>query len=429
MNSQQLTAKYREYLIPSTFTYYQEPIAFAKGIGKHLWDVEGNQYLDFFGGIVTVSVGHCHEKVTSAINKQVNTLQHTSTLFPNEQIVTLAEKLAQITPGNLKQSYFTNSGTEANETAIMLAKAYTGRSELIALRHSYSGRSSLAQSLTAHSTWRINEPNAASVKHALAPYCYRCPLGKAYPSCDVACAKDIKELIMTTTSGEVAGMIAEPVLGVGGFITPPDGYFETAAGIVREHGGVFIADEVQTAWGRTGGQWFGIQHTKVQPDIMTSAKGLGNGLPIGWTIATPEVAASIKKLHICTFGGNPVSMAGAKAVLDVIEEERLVQNALEVGNYFQDGLRSLKEKHAIVGDVRGKGLMQALELVKDRQTKEPAVQELNKFMEASKREKLLVGKGGLYGNVIRMSPPLNITKADVDEAVQKLDRALAEAVK
>lgn len=426
MNSKEIAAKYREYLLPSTFTYYQEPIAIARGKGQYLWDVEGNQYLDFFGGIVTIGVGHCHDTVTSAIKEQVDTLQHTSTVFPNRWIVELAEKLAEITPGRLKQSFFTNSGTEANETAVMLAKAYTGRSEVVALRHGYHGRSALAQSLVGHASWRVTDPAVSGIKHAAAPYCYRCPFGQQPDRCGLECAEDLRTVIQTATTGEIAAFIAEPIMGVGGFIVPPAGYFKAAVGIVREHGGLFIADEVQTAWGRTGDRWFGIEHAGVEPELMTSAKSLGNGLPIGWTIATPEVAASVTKLHIATFGGNPVSMRGAKAVLDVIEAADLRRNSRVVGDYFRDGLLGLQEKYPLIGDVRGQGLMQALEFVTDRQTKAPAAAAVGRFMEATKKQRLLVGKGGLHGNVIRMSPPMTIGKADVDQALKLLDLAFAD---
>lgn len=425
----EIAAKHREYLLPSQMMYFKEPIAFERGEGHYLYDVEGRQYLDFFGGIVTVSVGHCNPDVTEKVVNQYRTLQHTSTLFPNRQIVNLAEKLAEITPGRLQQSFFTSSGSEANETAVMLAKTYTGRSEMLALRHSYSGRTALAQSLCGTGTWRINEPNATSVKHAHNAYCYRCPFGKEYPSCDMQCVTDVKELIATTTGGEIAGMIAEPIQGVGGFITPPKEYFKELIKIIHDAGGVFIADEVQTGWGRTGGKWFGIQQWGVEPDMITSAKGMANGLPIGWTIATPEVASSIKKgIHLATFGGNPVTTTGAMATIEYIEKHDLLTNATETGAYLRNQLEGLQERHPIIGDVRGMGLMQAMEFVTDRKTKEPAIPQTQQILEALKDEGLLMGKGGLHGNVIRMSPPLTIGKTEVDDAIGRVDRALTKAV-
>jgi len=257
------------------------------------------------------------------------------------------------------------------------------------------------------------------------PYCYRCPLGKTYPDCGVACANDVEAVIQTSTSGRIAGFIAEPIQGVGGFITPPPEYFKIVFKTVKQYGGDFIADEVQTGWGRTGRKWFGIEQWEVTPDIITAAKGLANGAPVGATFTRPEIAASFRGLQISTFGGNPVTCVAAKATLDLIEEDNLLENSYVVGNYFREGLEGLKEKHSVIGDVRGMGLMQGIELVKDRVTKEPAPQETGQLMEEARRAGLLIGKGGLWGNVIRMSPPMNISKSDVDEAIRLLDRALA----
>jgi 4-aminobutyrate aminotransferase-like enzyme len=422
--------KHKEFLFPAVAMYYQEPIALVRGEGHHVWDDQDNKYLDCFGGVLTVSVGHAHPKVTEAVINQVKTLQHTSTLYANKPQSDLAEKLYQITPGPLKKSFFTNSGTEADDTAIHAAKLATGRHEIVVLRHSYSGRSATALSAMGHAPWRPLPPQVAGFVHARAPYCYRCPFKLTYPECGLACANDIEELIMTTTTGEIAAFMAEPILGVGGFVVPPPGYFERAVEITRKHGGLFIADEVQTAWGRTGDKWFGIEHWDVQPDIITSAKGLGNGMPVGITVATEEVANKYPGLTFSTFGGNPVAMTAALAVIKVIEEEDLRRNAAEVGGYFRQRLEELKEKHAAIGDVRGMGLMQGLELVKDRQTKEPAPGAVAKVFEETKRQRVLIGKGGLYGNVIRTGLMLNSTRDHVDELIQALDagfNALAAA--
>ncbi|MDQ2855316.1 MAG: aspartate aminotransferase family protein [Acidobacteriota bacterium] len=413
--------KHKEFLFPAVAMYYQEPIALVRGEGHHVWDDQDNKYLDCFGGVLTVSVGHANPKVTEAVVNQVKTLQHTSTLYANKPQSDLAEKLYQITPGPLKKSFFTNSGTEADDTAIHAAKLATGRHEIVVLRHSYSGRSATALSAMGHAPWRPLPPQVAGFVHARAPYCYRCPFKLTYPECGLACANDIEELIMTTTTGEIAAFMAEPILGVGGFIVPPPGYFERAVEITRKHGGLFIADEVQTAWGRTGDKWFGIEHWDVQPDIITSAKGLGNGMPVGITVATEEVANKFPGLTFSTFGGNPVAMTAALAVIKVIEEEDLRRNATEVGGYLRQRLEELKEKHAAIGDVRGMGLMQGLELVKDRQTKEPAPEAVARVFEETKRQRVLIGKGGLYGNVIRTGLMLNSTKDHVDELTQALD--------
>jgi len=425
MTKEEIIGKYKQYLFPSLSTYFSEPLVTDHASMQYLWDVDGRKYLDFFGGIVTISAGHANPRITSKVKTQIDKLQHASTLFPNEAIVALAEKIARLTPGEISQSYFTNSGTEANEMAVQLARAHTGNFEIIALRHGYSGRSQLAQSLTGQNTWRQSLPAGLGVVHAMNPYCYRCPLGKTYPDCGVACAKDVEAVIQTSTSGRIAGFIAESIQGVGGFITPPPEYFKIVFRTVKQYGGDFIADEVQTGWGRTGRKWFGIEQWEVTPDIITAAKGLANGAPVGATFTRPEIAASFRGLQISTFGGNPVTCVAAKATLDLIEEDNLLENAYVVGSYFRQGLEGLKEKYAVIGDVRGMGLMQGIELVKDPVTKEPAPQETTQLMEEARRDGLLIGKGGLWGNVIRMSPPMNISKTDVDEAVRLLDRALA----
>lgn len=417
--------KHQEYLFPAVATYYEEPIALVRGEGFHVWDDQGTRYLDCFGGVLTVSVGHANPRINEAIINQVRTLQHTSTLYANKPQSDLAEKLHQITPGNLKKSFFTNSGTEADDTAVHAAKTATGRHEIVVLRHSYSGRSATALSAMGHSTWRPLPAQIAGFVHARAPYCYRCPFKLTYPECGLACANDIEELIMTSTTGEIAAFMAEPILGVGGFVVPPPGYFERAVEITRNHGGLFIADEVQTGWGRTGNKWFGIEHWNVTPDVITSAKGLGNGVPVGITVATPEVADSYPGLTLSTFGGNPVSMAAALAVIQLIEEEDLKRNAAEVGGYLRQRLEELKDKYPVIGDVRGMGLMQGLELVKDRETKEPAPQALLKVFEETKRRGVLIGKGGLYANVIRTGLMLNSTKDHVDELISAVDASFA----
>lgn len=425
MTRDEVIAKYKKYLFPSVTTYFTDALVTDHAAMQYLWDSEGRKYLDFFGGIVTISVGHANPRVTSKIKAQIDKLQHGSTVLPNENIVALAEKIAGITPGEISKTYFTNSGTEANETAIQLARTHTKNFEIVALRNGYAGRSQLAQSVTGMASWRASLPGAFGIVHALNPYCYRCPFGLKYPDCGVACANDVENVIQTTTSGSIAGFIAEPIQGLGGFIVPPKEYFKIVFTIIKKHGGDFISDEVQTGWGRTGKKWFGIEHWEVTPDIMTGAKSLGNGVPVGVTMTRPDIAESFKGAQISTFGGNPVTSVACKAVIDVIEEDHLADNAHEVGGYFQQGLKGLQEKHKLIGDVRGMGMMQALELVKDRNTKEPAPQQTNRLLDEARKAGLLIGKGGLYGNVIRMSPPMNISKADVDEAIKMLDTALA----
>jgi 4-aminobutyrate aminotransferase-like enzyme len=415
--------KHKEFLFPAVATYYQEPLALVKGEGEYVWDDQGNRYLDCFGGVLTVSVGHANPKINEAILEQNKTIQHTSALYANPNQSNLAEKLAQITPGRLKKSFFTSSGTEADDTAVMAAKTATGRHEVVVLRHSYSGRSATALSAVGHANWRPLPAQVAGMVHAHAPYCYRCPFNATPENCGLACANDVKDLIQTTTTGEIAAFMAEPILGVGGFIVPPQGYFQRVYEIAREHGGLCIADEVQTGWGRTGDKWFGIEHWNVEPDIITSAKGMANGIPIGWTIATPEVADKFPGLTFATFGGNPVSTAAALAVIKMIEDEDLKTNARVVGGYLRERLEELKDKYPVIGDVRGMGLMQGIELVKDRETKEPAPEAVLKVFEETKRRGVLIGKGGLHGNVIRTGMMLNSTKEHVDELVAALDSA------
>jgi 4-aminobutyrate aminotransferase-like enzyme len=426
MTKDEILLANKDFLFPAVFHYFQETLVIEKAKDQYVWDADGNQYLDFFGGILTVSVGHCNDAVNAKIHAQVDKLQHVSTVFATEPQAALAKKIASLTPGNLKKSFFTNSGTEANEMAILAARCYTGSTEIIALRHSYHGRSALAMAMTGQDSWRMGPPMPNGIVYAHNAYCYRCPFGLEYPSCELRCAKDMEEMIRTTTSGRVAGIIAEPIQGVGGFVTPPKEYFPIVAEIVRNHGGIFISDEVQTAWGRTGNKWFGIEHWGVTPDIITSAKGLGNGMPIGLTTARPEIADSLRGLTISTFGGNPVTNAAAKAVIDFMEEQNLALNAANMGSYLRGKLDELKEKHTIIGDVRGMGLMQALELVEDRQTKVPAKAATAQIMEAARRNGLLIGKGGLYGNVLRISPPLNIGKSDIDNFASALDASFSE---
>jgi 4-aminobutyrate aminotransferase-like enzyme len=430
MTHDELVLAQQNYLFPAVFHYFQQPLVLARAQAQFCYDDAGNQYLDFFGGIVTVSVGHRNPKVDGAVRAQMEKLTHVSTCFLTEPMLALARKLAQITPGGkLTKTFFTNSGTEADETAILAARLYTGSAEVIALRHGYSGRSALGMAMTGHAAWKLGPATMPGVVHAHNAYCYRCPFGLEYPQCGVRCATDMEELIRTSTSGRVAALIAEPIQGVGGFITPPKEYFPIAAEIVRRHGGLIISDEVQTGWGRTGGKWFGIEQWDVEPDIITSAKGLANGLPIGVTMAKPEVADAFKGMTISTFGGNPLATAAANAVLEFIEENRLRENTQAVGAYLLEKLRGLMSRHALIGDVRGMGLLAALELVKDRKSKEPAAAETNAVMERCRENRVLLGKGGLYGNVLRISPPMNVTKDDVDEFVRRLDKSFADLAK
>src|SRR5215469_14541118 len=323
MTKEEVILANKEFLFPAVFHFFKEPLVVTRAKNQYVWDADGNQYLDFLGGIVTVSVGHCNDEVNAKLHRQIDTLQHVSTVFAMEPQAALARKIATLTPGGkLTKSFFTNSGTEANETAILAARCYTGNTEIVALRHSYHGRSAAAMTLTGQGAWRLG-PGQAGIVHAHNAYCYRCPFGLTYPSCEVKCAQDMEDLIRTTTSGSIAGFIAEPIQGVGGFVTPPKEYFPIVAEIVKKYGGVFISDEVQTAWGRTRGKWLGIEHWSVQPDMITSAKGLANGAPIGVTIARKGIADGMKGATISTFGGNPIATTAGAAVIEYIEENNI----------------------------------------------------------------------------------------------------------
>jgi 4-aminobutyrate aminotransferase-like enzyme len=428
MPNSKIVQKHKDYLFPAVAMYYEQPLALVRGEGSYVWDDNGQRYLDAFGGVLTISVGHANPRVVAAIVEQVKTLSHVSTLYANAPQSDLAERMAQIAPGKLTKSFFTNSGTEANETALNAARHATGRFEVVTLRHSYSGRAAQTLAASGQAPWKRLPAQVPGFVHAHAPYCYRCPFKLEYPQCGLACADDIEELIRTCTTGEIAAFLAETIIGSGGFIVPPPGYFERAAGIARKYGGLFIADEVQTAWGRTGDRWFGIEHWNVEPDLLVSAKGMGNGAPVAVTIATPEVADKYPGITFATFGGNPVSMAAALATLSVIDQDDLKTNARVVGDYLRRKLDALKDKHALIGDVRGMGLMQALELVKDRKTKEPAPRAVLDVFEETRRRGVLIGKGGLYANVIRTGLPLNATTGQVDELIAALDAGLAFAV-
>lgn len=417
---------HREYMMPSTFHYYPESLVLQRGDGMFLFDAEGQKYLDFFGGILTVSLGHCHPEVIGAVREQLGTLGHTSTLYQNEWIVRLAQKMAEITPGNMQQSFFSNSGSEADEMAVLLAKLHTGRQEIVALRHSYSGRGMYAISAMGHASWRPIAPVMPGISLMPAPYCYRCPFGQTYPSCDIRCADDVKEVLATTTTGQPAAFIAEPILGVGGFITPPKEYFQKVLEPIRKAGALFICDEVQTGFGRTGTYWNGIEHFGVQPDIMTFAKGIASGMPMAATITSKEIAASFKGLTISTYGGNPISSVAALATIHVMQREDIPQRAARLGNRLRQGLLALQEKFPIIGDVRGMGLMQGIELVEDRKTKEPSAKRANQMIEVLRRRHFLIGKGGLYGNTLRIAPPMLVTESQIDEALAHLDAGLSE---
>ena len=423
-NAEAVKAGRKEFLFPCAPPYYDDPLVLVAGHGVTAIDAEGREFLDLFSGILTTSLGHCHPEVVEYVQNQLATLGHTSTLYLTEHQVELARRLASIAPDGLNKSFFTNSGTEAVETAIIAACTYTGRSEIIALRQSYSGRSILATNLTGHSGWRPLASSVAGIKHVMAPYPYRCPFrSPCDESCIDAFGRDLEDLILTTTSGKPAAFIAETILGVGGYIVPPPGYFQRAAEIIRHYGGVFICDEVQAGFGRTGDKWFGIEHWDVEPDIMVMAKGVASGFPVGVTMARDEIAEAWTAKTISTFGGNPVAMAAGLITNEIMVREDVPSRAAERGEQLRAGLESLQQEHSWIGDVRGMGLMQALELVEDPDTKEPSPSKAKQLMEATKEERLLIGVGGLHGQVVRIGPSLLITEDEMAEGLERLGRA------
>jgi alanine-glyoxylate transaminase / (R)-3-amino-2-methylpropionate-pyruvate transaminase len=428
----EILALRREYVNPGVLMYYKEPICIVEGHMQYLFDEKGRQYLDAIAGIVTVSVGHCHPKITERVREQVGRLVHTTTIYLHPTIAQYAKELADRMPkgSDLKQTYFTNAGTDSNELAIHMARMHTGRSDVLTLRNGYHGGSQTAMSLTAVGTWKYPVPSVPGIKHVAPGYCYRCPFGLEYPSCDVKCATSVADTIRYETSGEVAAFIAEPIQGVGGTVVPPPEYFKIIYDIVREHGGVCIADEVQTGFGRTGEHFWGFENWGVVPDMVTMAKGIGNGAPLGACTTREEIAAHMaKRLHFNTFGGNPVSVLQGLSVLEILDEENLQQRANEVGGYLKGKLTELQNKHDLIGEVRGMGLMLGVELVTDRVTKEPAVADTATIVEKAKDRGLLLGKGGYFGNVIRIKPPMCISKDDCDFMVDCLDACMAEVEK
>lgn len=429
---EEILALRREYLNPAIFHYYKDPICIVEGHMQYLWDEGGKRYLDAIAGIVTVSVGHCHPKITQRIREQVGKLVHTTTIYLHPTIADYGRALADHMPdgSDLKSTYFTNSGSEANGLAILMARLSTGRHEIISLRNAYHGGTQDTLALTTVGTWKYPTASPAGVKHTAPGYCYRCPFGLEYPSCDVKCATSIEDVIRYETSGEIAGFIGEPVQGVGGTVVPPLEYFPIIYDIVRKYGGLCIADEVQTGFGRTGDRFWGFENWGVVPDMVTMAKGIGNGAPLGACTTTHEIAKPLaSRLHFNTFGGNPVSMAQGLATLEIIDEENIQQRAKEIGGYLRGLLCGLMEKHELIGDVRGLGLMLGVELVRDRISKEPATTETAQVVEKAKEMGLLLGKGGLYGNVIRIKPPMCITRDDCDFLATCLDRCLESVQK
>lgn len=414
--------KKRAHLVPWPRHFYERPPQVVRGELQYLFDHTGRRYLDFFAGVAVMNLGHSHPSVRAAAHAAVDTLQHTTTIYLTQPIVDLAETLARLAPGALSRSFFTTSGSEANEAAALLAAHATGSSEFIALRGGLHGRTKLGMSLTGLSFWRSDPVPVGGVSFAPAPYCYRCPFRATYPSCDLACARAVEDVIRTSTSGRPAALIAEPLQGNGGIIDPPPGWFALVGDILARHGALLIADEVQTGFGRTG-RLFGIEHHDVTPDLLTVAKALGNGFPIGAVITTDEIAARSDRPGASTLGGSPFTASVALAVLEVHERENLAERAARLGLVLRERLLEFAEEFPLIGDVRGRGLMIGAELV--REGKEPAGEETDRILEAMKDRGVFLGKTGPGRNVLTFQPPLIIDERDIEEVICALRECLS----
>jgi alanine-glyoxylate transaminase / (R)-3-amino-2-methylpropionate-pyruvate transaminase len=417
----------RHYTNPAIFTTYHDPLLIVEGFMQYLYDETGRRYLDMFAGIVTVGCGHSHPEFVRRVQEQVGTLQHATTMYLHPNFALLAKKLASKMPPGLGVTYFVNDGTEANELAITMARLFTGNTDIIAVRNGYHGGSPTGQGLTSHSTWKFPVSGEGHVHHAINPHPYRSPFNGTPEEIATMSARDIRDLIRYSTPGKVAAFLAEPIQGVGGATHGAPNYLKEAYAIVREAGGLCIADEVQTGFGRTGDHYWGFQNFGVVPDFVTMAKGLGNGAPIGAVTTRMDIARTLaQRIHFNTFGGNPVSMAAGLAAMDIIDEDGLQENSRVIGARLKKGLQRLQKSHELIGDVRGMGLMLGVELVRDRATKEPAKAETAEILEATRELGVLIGKGGLDGNTLRIKPPMCITADDVDFALEVFDQAFAK---
>jgi 4-aminobutyrate aminotransferase-like enzyme len=422
IGSEEILRKKRDYLIPCVYHFYNQPMQLVRGKMQYLYDSTGKEYLDCFAGVSVVNCGHCNPEITKAICEQVNTLQHTCTIYLTQNIVDLAEQLAKITPGRLQKTFFCSSGSEASEGAALLATLYTGNSEFISLRQGLHGRNKLGMSLTGLSMWRTDPAPVGGINFAPNAYCYRCPYNKRYPECDLACANEIETIIKTATSGKVAAMFAEPIQGNGGIITPPPDYFKRVKAILDKYGILLIIDEVQTGFGRTG-KLFAMEHYDVEPDIMTMAKALANGTPVGAFTARAEIADVYTRPGASTLGGNPVTAAASLATLNYMITNDLASKAANLGAQLKDGLLHLQQKYPIIGDVRGLGLMLGAELVLT--DKSPATKETDMILEEMKNRGFLLGKNGPDRNVLAFQPPLVITASDISNLLNNLDDVLS----
>ncbi|ROS39206.1 aspartate aminotransferase family protein [Amycolatopsis thermoflava] len=425
MSESELLARHRAVLPNWLALYYDEPLEIVRAQGRRVTDSSGTTYLDFFAGILTNAIGYDVAEISDAIRAQVDSgVLHTSTLYLIRKQVELAEQIAQLSGIPDAKVFFTNSGTEANETALMLATQYRRSNQVLAMRNSYHGRAFATIGITGNRGWSASSLSPVKVSYVQGGYRYRDAFRNLSDADYVrACTDDLRDVLETTTSGDVAALIAEPIQGVGGFNVPPDGLFAAFKEVLDEYGILLISDEVQTGWGRTGEHFWGIQAHGVTPDAMTFAKGLGNGLAIGGVVARGELMDAITANSISTFGGNPVSTAGAKATLDYLLSHDLQGNAAKQGARLLTGLRDIAERYDVVGDVRGKGLMIGVELVEPDGAPSPESARL--VLEETRARGLLVGKGGLHGNVIRLAPPMTLTDDETGEALEILRESIA----
>ncbi|TDI50512.1 MAG: aspartate aminotransferase family protein [Acidobacteria bacterium] len=423
----ELLGRHTEVLPSWMALYYEDPIALVDGEGRHVTDAEGNEYLDFFGGILTTMSGYRIPAVVNAIKRQADKMLHTSTLYLIESQIELAERIAGLSGIPDAKVFFTNSGSEANDAALMLATQYRQSNQVLAIRGSYHGRSHSAVAITGQKSWSATSLSPFNVIYVHGGYKLRSPFGHL-PDDEftAACVADLRDLLAIATAGEVAAMIVEPIQGVGGFATPPDGFFGAMKEVLDEHGILFISDEVQTGWGRTGEHFWGYQAHDLTPDILTFAKGLGNGLAMAGVVARPDVMDCLKANSISTFGGNPLATAGALANLEYLLENDLQTNAYKVGSQLKNGLHNIAEDVPEIIEVRGKGLMLGVEFG-DPISGSPNAELTAEVMEQARAEGLLVGKGGLYGNTLRIAPPLSITEEEANEGLDKLRNAINRA--
>jgi 4-aminobutyrate aminotransferase len=420
----ELAARYQNVMPSWIKPFYEDPIAIESGSGSYIIDVDGSRYLDFFGGVLTTMIGHSVPEVTAAITEQAGKVLHTSTLYLSQPMLDFADELAAISGIPDAKVFFTTSGTEANDTALLLASNYRRSNQILALRNSYHGRSFSAMAVTGHRSWSSSSFSGLNVSFVHGGYRLRSPFSEldddAYTA---ACVADLVQVIDMTTAGDVACMIAEPIQGVGGFATPPDGFFGAMKKELDNHDILFVADEVQTGWGRTGDHFWGYQAHGIVPDVLTFAKGVGNGVTLAGVVARAEVMDCLEAVSFSTFGGNPLSMAAGRATLRYVVENNLQTNAREMGGRLRSGLDRLAAATPWIAEARGRGLMQALETVQPG-TLEPDVARTGALLEACKANGLLIGKGGLYGNVVRIAPMLNVSAEEIDAGLAALDAAV-----